>query len=59
MNILIRPQTVANGNCWQVRLDQHAVSFRTESEARAFVATLESRVRAPHQVPRAQQRAAG
>ena len=58
MNILIRPQTVANGNCWQVRLDQHAVSFRTESEARAFVATLESRLRAPHRLPRTEQRAA-
>lgn len=59
MNILIRPQTVANGHCWQVRMDKHAVSFRTESEARAFVSTLESRLRAPHQLPREQQRAAG
>lgn len=58
MNILIRPQSVANGNCWQVRLDQHAVSFRSETEARAFVATLESRLRAPHPLPHAQQRAA-
>ncbi|CAM4108318.1 hypothetical protein CCOS865_04981 [Pseudomonas reidholzensis] len=36
-------------NCpWQVRLDQHVVSFRSEAEARAFVATLESRLQAPH-----------
>ena len=26
---------------WQVQLDQHVVSFRSEAEARAFVATLE------------------
>ncbi|MFP5428813.1 MAG: hypothetical protein ACLGJA_23815 [Gammaproteobacteria bacterium] len=36
-------------NCpWQVRLDQHVVSFRSEAEARAFVATLETRLQAPH-----------
>lgn len=36
-------------NCpWQVRLDQHVVSFRSEAEARSFVATLESRLQAPH-----------
>lgn len=36
-------------NCpWQVRLDQHVVSFRSESEARAFVATLRKRLQAPH-----------
>ncbi|MCV9920018.1 hypothetical protein OIU19_14585 [Pseudomonas sp. BT-42-2] len=36
-------------NCpWQVRLDQHVVSFRSEAEARAFVATLEARLQAPH-----------
>lgn len=38
-----------NPNCpWQVRLDQHVVSFRSEAEARAFVATLETRLQAPH-----------
>ena len=38
-----------NPDCpWQVRLDQHVVSFRSEAEARAFVATLETRLRAPH-----------
>ena len=56
MKILIKELAKSQ---WQVRLDQHAVSFRTESEARAFVATLESRLRAPHQLPRPQQRAAG
>ncbi|WP_322365247.1 hypothetical protein [Pseudomonas sp. Teo4] len=38
-----------NPNCpWQVQLDQHRVSFRSEAEARAFVATLETRLKAPH-----------
>lgn len=38
-----------NPNCpWQVRLDKHVVSFRSEAEARLFVATLESRLQAPH-----------
>ncbi|WP_012316374.1 hypothetical protein [Pseudomonas putida] len=38
-----------NPNCpWEVRLDQHVVSFRSEAEARAFVVTLEARLRAPH-----------
>jgi hypothetical protein len=59
MNILIRPLTVAHGNCWQVRMDQHVVSFRSESEARHFVDTLQARLRAPHVLPRTEQRAAG
>ncbi|MGE7994182.1 hypothetical protein ACQKPE_24850 [Pseudomonas sp. NPDC089554] len=38
-----------NPNCpWQVQLDQHVVSFRSEAEARAFVALLETRLKAPH-----------
>lgn len=38
-----------NPNCpWQVQMDQHLVSFRSEAEARAFVALLEARLRAPH-----------
>ncbi len=40
------------GYSWQVCLDQHSVSFRSEAEARAFVATLEARLRAPHVLPR-------
>lgn len=59
MNILIRPLTLTKGTCWQVRMDQHVVSFRTESEARDFVTTLEARLRAPHRLPRIEQRAAG
>ncbi len=38
-----------NPKCpWQVQLDQHVVSFRSEAEARKFVATLQRRLRAPH-----------
>ncbi|MFK3773592.1 hypothetical protein KSS93_26215 [Pseudomonas xanthosomatis] len=38
-----------NPNCpWQVQMDQHLVSFRSEAEARAFVALLETRLKAPH-----------
>ncbi|WP_085626071.1 MULTISPECIES: hypothetical protein [unclassified Pseudomonas] len=37
---------------WQVQLDQHVVSFRSEAEARAFVATLETRLQAPHSLMR-------
>jgi len=38
-----------NPQCpWQVQLDQHVVSFRSEAEARKFVATLQRRLRAPH-----------
>ena len=59
MNILIRPLTLAKSTCWQVRMNQHAVSFRTEGEARSFVATLEARLQAPHFLPRLEQRAAG
>jgi hypothetical protein len=55
MNILIRPLTLSQGNRWQVRLDQHSVTFRTESEARNFVATLETRLKAPHCLPNTSQ----
>ena len=57
MKILIKE--VAKSQ-WQVRLDQHAVTFRSEAEALAFTRTLEARLYAPHQIPgRQQQRAAG
>ena len=56
MKILIKE--VAKSQ-WQVRLDQHAVTFRSEAEALAFTRTLEARLCAPHQIPdRSQQRAA-
>ncbi len=59
MKILIQPRN-QDGKClWQVRLDQHCVSFRSEEEARQFVARLEARLRAPHRLPeRAEQRRA-
>ncbi len=38
---------------WQVQLDQHVVSFRSEAEARSFVALLEARLNAPHPLTRA------
>ncbi|MHC8346105.1 hypothetical protein [Pseudomonas sp. RT6P73] len=56
MKILIKE--VAKSQ-WQVRLDQHAVTFRSEAEAIAFTRTLEARLFAPHQFPDRQQRAAG
>lgn len=41
--------TNLNAACpWQVLLDQHKVSFRSEAEARAFVALLQTRLDAPH-----------
>ncbi|WP_238965418.1 MULTISPECIES: hypothetical protein [Pseudomonas] len=56
MKILIKE--VAKSQ-WQVRLDQHAVTFRTEAEAKAFASTLQARIHAPHHFPEQQQRAAG
>lgn len=52
MHILVRPSASHKGLCWQVCLDQLAVDFRNEQEARRFVATLEARLRAPHVLPR-------
>lgn len=51
MNVLIRQVSTPQGNRWQVCMDQHGVSFRSENEARAFVATLQSRLQAPHPLP--------
>lgn len=59
MNILIKELAKSHGSQWQVRLDQHAVTFRSESEARAFVSILQSRLQAPHYYPENQQRATG
>lgn len=56
MKILIKEMAHSQ---WQVRLDQHAVTFRTEAEARAFTRTLEARLQAPHPIPVYQHRAAG
>ncbi|WP_081664068.1 hypothetical protein [Metapseudomonas resinovorans] len=51
MKILVRPTATPQGGSWQVCLDQHAVSFRSEAEARRFVSVLEARLKAPHQLP--------
>ncbi|MGY2262839.1 hypothetical protein [Pseudomonas sp. SDO55104_S430] len=56
MKILIKELAKSR---WQVRLDQHAVTFRSEAEARAFTSTLEARLHAPHYLPQHQQRAVG
>lgn len=58
MKVLVRESAKSQGSQWQVRLDQHVVSFRSEAEARAFVSTLESRLLAPHLLP-GQRQAAG
>ncbi|HSX71845.1 hypothetical protein [Pseudomonas subflava] len=51
MNIRIRQVNSAGHPCWQVQLDQHGVSFRSEAEARDFVRVLEGRLKAPHPLP--------
>ena len=59
MQIHIRPITTLQGHRWQVCLDQHGVSFRSEAEARAFVDTLLNSLQAPHGLPATQRREAG
>ncbi|MGH8388046.1 MAG: hypothetical protein ACRESJ_21620 [Pseudomonas sp.] len=57
MKILIKELAKSQ---WQVQLDQQAVTFRSEAEARTFTRTLEARIQAPHQIPIVQaQRAVG
>ncbi|EWC40761.1 hypothetical protein [Stutzerimonas stutzeri] len=51
MNILVRPLTTFPDSAWQVCLDKHPVTFRSEAEAKAFVETLRKRLRAPHPLP--------
>ncbi|MCF7203943.1 hypothetical protein [Pseudomonas oligotrophica] len=52
MKINIRPLR-STENRWQVDLDHHRVSFRSEAEARHFVATLQRRIAEPHALPKA------
>ncbi|MBS7664013.1 hypothetical protein I0D00_18980 [Pseudomonas lalucatii] len=59
MNVRIQPLNNPQGPCWQVSFGNNRVSFRSEAEARQFVATLEARLRAPHPLPAAAARAAG
>lgn len=58
MKIAITESTKHRGSQWQVQMDQHVVSFRSEAEACAFVETLQSRLRAPHSLPARHQRSA-
>lgn len=51
MKILIKALARSRDCQWQVQLDQQAVNFRSESEARAFVDTLRTRLQAPHKLP--------
>ena len=51
MKVLVSESAPSKGARWQVRMDQHVVSFRSEAEAKAFVATLQARLRAPHRLP--------
>ncbi|MBF6027908.1 hypothetical protein ICY20_09170 [Pseudomonas sp. P115] len=55
MKILIKALAKSQ---WEVRLDQKAITFHTEAEARAFVDTLQARIQAPHRFPVNQQRCA-
>jgi hypothetical protein len=59
MNIMIQPVTTAAGRGWQVCLGKQSIIFRSESEAREFVSTLQARLSAPHILPTTQQRVAG
>ncbi|TWC40083.1 hypothetical protein FBY03_10325 [Pseudomonas sp. SJZ079] len=58
MNISIHPLNQADGPCWQVSFAKHSVTFRSENQARQFVATLEARLQAPHPWPNRTQRIA-
>lgn len=55
MDIKIRASQSPLGTRWQVSLGKHQVHFRSEEEARQFVATLEARVQAPHPLPSGQR----
>ncbi|TWI54790.1 hypothetical protein IQ22_01693 [Pseudomonas duriflava] len=51
MKIEVRPLTASPQSDWQVRLDEQAITFHSESEARAYVEQLNSRLKAPHELP--------
>lgn len=59
MNVLLSELKQPRGSRWQVRMDQHVVSFCSEAEARAFIATLEARLQAPHGLPQVRQASTG
>ena len=51
MKILIKALAKSRDARWLVQLDQQAVTFRSEAEARAFVDKLQARLQAPHRLP--------
>ncbi len=51
MNVSIQQVKTAHGARWQVRMDQHGVSFRSEAEAQQFLNVLRTRLQAPHPLP--------
>jgi hypothetical protein len=51
MDIQIRPLTPFEDSDWEVRMGQIRITFRTESEARNFVQTLQARITAQHLLP--------
>ncbi|MBA1248440.1 hypothetical protein [Pseudomonas luteola] len=51
MKIEVRPLTRSPQSSWQVRLDDQAITFRTEDEARTYVDKLNARLKAPHKLP--------
>ncbi|GEM_PF-571892 len=51
MDIQVRPLSSIEGDAWEVLMDRNKVKFRSESEARAFVQRLQSRLAAPHYLP--------
>ena len=51
MKILIKALARSRDCQWQVQIDQQAVNFRSEAEAKAFVDKLQSRLQAPHTLP--------
>lgn len=51
MKVLVRQVMTPQGSRWQVCMDQHGVSFRSEAEAQQFVSVLQARLQAPHPLP--------
>jgi len=51
MKIVVQPQNQGGDCLWQVRLEPHCVSFRSEEEGRQFAVKLAPSVRAPHNLP--------
>lgn len=48
MNIMTQPVKTATGPGWQVSFGKQSVTFRSESEARQFVSTLQAQIGRAH-----------